>query len=825
MAEFEQIPLFNPENAGETAASKPKQRGGVDVPQQESIPLPPRDVMPVEIVASKHLDDLISKTGELVSKLGGVTELYSQQNTLLKDQHRTLNSMADSTDKIRTNEEGRNRATQEYLKLIDRAQKGHKGEIDALMRQSGLVENISKKEIQGMTEEQRRAGGIELGGRTGYHRTRQVFRVNGQMYSLDKARDLVMRYEGGEQLSGEEKLIAEHARSRIIGGIDKPGRPLAPYGPRGILQGFGDALKTGRGVAPAELLNLAKSVELGPWGAAITALIELPRVMGFLGNQIRSSPLGQILPFYQQQLQQGQIAGGGFREGYQMYQRESPYLSNVRRIMGFGGPRSLSFDITRPNTWFDVIGQQQATQIVQGVRSRGYRGGIADALDQTIASSIRDLGISPDSALNLLDVSVRQSGETIRQFRQELKDFDVAARAASMGQEEYMQSLMTIRSTLGTGMAYSQGQAGLSQTQLSQTVLSALPPSARRGDNLQATLGFIQQAQQQFGVIATGQPPWLGGGQFGGPGQQMAGMDYMLRLYLPMARQMGDGTEQGTLSSLAYLTGWKGNINVLHDLVRQHERGGGRGLQRGANVQQGIQTLRADIEKRRGFRGGEWTSKARRDSFLSWQAHAAGQVIHGGVGEAMHGAGQLIKGIGFGGKPPEESFHSREEALTWAHIQGQSDSGLYITHAPVQMPDGTWKIRLSRKGATRMSSVIAARENFLQTYGDALNTRQKRFFEQHISDQKFNVQRFLRHQGLIGSKSSPWGTNANVAGIVEVRLHPKDKKHLQVRTKSVNSNAAARLAADQGYVPTPDAYDSQNRTDRMTGIPNDFDLG
>ena len=136
---------------------------------------------------------------------------------------------------------------------------------------------------------------------------------------------------------------------------------------------------------------------------------------------------------------------------------------------GFGAGVGARFDAFRLGlNPFDMITGEVAQAIVQGVRQEGFRGQIGDAMNEAVRGVVNDLGISPDSAIQLFAQAVRKTGEEIATARERFEGFDDAARSLSMSVQEYTQIYLSQVETL-SAQGFGRGAPGFSQALIQAT--------------------------------------------------------------------------------------------------------------------------------------------------------------------------------------------------------------------------------------------------------------------------------------------------------------------------------------------------------------------
>lgn len=182
---------------------------------------------------------------------------------------------------------------------------------------------------------------------------------------------------------------------------------------------------------------------------------------------------------------QGQVTGGGFGEG----------------IAARGEARRLSINP------FDMMDQRTATQIVAGIRGRGFTGELGRALQDTVGDVFQDLGTDVEESMEMLSTVVRANVMSIDEFRDTMRDLDTQAKATGL-------SVKTIQSNLKSAMEVA-GAAGGRQAM--GTAMANQEVFNQVFANLSGLLGpgrlpEVLMPVMQRGAILSGVPGWLAGG-------------------------------------------------------------------------------------------------------------------------------------------------------------------------------------------------------------------------------------------------------------------------------------------------------------------------
>jgi hypothetical protein len=236
-----------------------------------------------------------------------------------------------------------------------------------------------------------------------------------------------------------------------------------------------DQVRSGRGLSVGETMGALRGVSLGPIGVAMAAIAGLPRVIDGLERTFRSTvgvPLGQ----YQESRQLGMITGQGGREGF--------------------GMRAQAFRMGMNP--FDLVSRQMALEIQRGLASEGFRGGVRDALSETVIGAVNDIGIDHAQAIQLVTEAYRNSNMTIQEIGRELRQFDDIARSTGRSVQDVAESMGAL-----TGFAQQQG-AGADASNIAAAILQSFPQQFQ-GAEIQQLIS--NEAVQGFAAARLGVMP------------------------------------------------------------------------------------------------------------------------------------------------------------------------------------------------------------------------------------------------------------------------------------------------------------------------------
>lgn len=79
---------------------------------------------------------------------------------------------------------------------------------------------------------------------------------------------------------------------------------------------------------------------------------------------------------------------------------------------------------------FDLVGDKEAMQIVQGVRGAGFRGGEARGLEESIRDMVNDLGVGVEDAMKIAIPAIKEAGMSTDQLSEQMKTLDDTAKSA-----------------------------------------------------------------------------------------------------------------------------------------------------------------------------------------------------------------------------------------------------------------------------------------------------------------------------------------------------------------------------------------------------------
>lgn len=93
---------------------------------------------------------------------------------------------------------------------------------------------------------------------------------------------------------------------------------------------------------------------------------------------------------------------------------------------------------------FDLVGDKEAQEIVQGVRGEGFRGDSAGNVEQAIAGMVDDLGIGVQDAMKIAIPAIKEAGFSTTQLSVAVGDLDDQAKASHTSVTELTNTLGTL---------------------------------------------------------------------------------------------------------------------------------------------------------------------------------------------------------------------------------------------------------------------------------------------------------------------------------------------------------------------------------------------
>lgn len=172
-----------------------------------------------------------------------------------------------------------------------------------------------------------------------------------------------------------------------------------------------------------------------------------------IGEVIGDTFQNQVMGRYQGAVAEGQVQGGGFREGV--------------------AARLRSFRVgLNP---FDMITGEIANQIVTGVRQQGFSGRQGESIQDAVADTFKDLGTSIESTIQIYTEAVRLNGETVDHTREILENFDTTAQDLGLSVQEVANRFQQISGTVGAL------GAGAQTSNVANALLRATPAGVDAG--------------------------------------------------------------------------------------------------------------------------------------------------------------------------------------------------------------------------------------------------------------------------------------------------------------------------------------------------------
>jgi phosphotransferase system HPr-like phosphotransfer protein len=157
---------------------------------------------------------------------------------------------------------------------------------------------------------------------------------------------------------------------------------------------------------------------------------------------------------------------------------------------------------------FDALTRRDAVMISDSIRRTGFTGEIADAWQDAVGDVIIDTGLKGEAALEAMNTSAFQLGQTAAQFRESMRDIDDIAKDTNMSVEAAAKSVQGLQliaaQTGGTAAITAAGPAA-------DALMRALSPQGRAPLGIFGTGGLGASAFAQ-----TPEQRQMLGMQFGG---------------------------------------------------------------------------------------------------------------------------------------------------------------------------------------------------------------------------------------------------------------------------------------------------------------------
>lgn len=471
-------------------------------------------------------------------------------------------------------------------------------------------------------------------------------------------------------------------------------------------------------VRNAERLRLAQEAgdvgmlgggPMGRWGMRGAARLAqfLPTAGQFLGvaEVVRDIFQNQIMGRIQGTTRTGQITGGGFGEGLRA--RWQAFTLGLSPI--------------------DMITGQQAQEIVQGTRQRGFRGRQAEEIQRAVADTVADLGITIESSINLYTDAIRLQGETVDEVRERLEDFDDAAREAGVSVQEFTDRFIQIQQQVGAAGA---GQA-------SGVVAGALTRATPAGVDAGLYGQVFERARGEIAASMGVPINMLTSQQYAqaayGPGLEQA-IERQQRLAASLVGDDPNAIATWLANSSPYFQGM--DVRQIQRILDQINN------QRGPSAQmnferEGRRAMRAEVQA--GRRMGRQTIR-------------------------MEDVQARIRGVD---RDDWRDFLEREYG-----IKGDTEYQRFIDAFREQGGRGEYTVEGGRAFLPR-DELERIRRQSLDRLRPDLRQEDIAHFERNIRNRQFNVQHFIdRIRDEKGRRSGPEVDLANNFGSVTIRLRP-----------------------------------------------------
>lgn len=247
---------------------------------------------------------------------------------------------------------------------------------------------------------------------------------------------------------------------------EQTGAGASRFDLRGQIAELKETLSEGDITEPSTILAILKKNPL--IAAASLGLSQIPnmesRGMGIsipmLGRfQVPGSDFGNVI-------REGQVTGGGYREGL--------------------GARWDAFRMgLNP---FDIMSKEVSAAIVRGVRSRGFTGALGDAFQDAVGDIYQDTGLDPEMVMGMGDQFARRN--QLEQFRALIGGMDDLAKETNRSITDVAAGFEELRKMFETFGGF--GTAGPNAQALNETLLKQFPGLAE--EEMAGLRGWMGQA-------------------------------------------------------------------------------------------------------------------------------------------------------------------------------------------------------------------------------------------------------------------------------------------------------------------------------------------
>lgn len=188
-------------------------------------------------------------------------------------------------------------------------------------------------------------------------------------------------------------------------------------------------------------------------------------------------------------------------------------LTSVGRMTGEGSGAGLATMFSGMKLGanpFDLISMQMAQEIVKGVRSKGFRGQIADAVAGSVGSIVNNLGINWEDALSTVDDTIRSGSNSLKEMNDKLASLTNLMDTFSITAKNTQQSVQNIVDSFNQLRGPALAQGGQKGVQTAGVIAQAFPDLFKNISKDQLTalnnLMLDPQLNRMFALMGGGNP-------------------------------------------------------------------------------------------------------------------------------------------------------------------------------------------------------------------------------------------------------------------------------------------------------------------------------
>jgi hypothetical protein len=465
---YEQLPLFGDEDPRRQEREEQQRRRleNNDVLDELRINNPSR----------LNVDEVDRARSELEASLARLTQLQERQTVASERTAKNIDDELKARERIRNIERQRLETTERRERIETRMRRLEDEGINALREEARLL---------GVRDQ----GRYHFGRRFGQEAmTEQEFR------EMIAQRGGHPDYEAFRTTLQDQRMMQERRGRKTF----SPGEVLGALAQGNIGAAVGELLQQPDWRATRRIMEQATRA-----GAAVEAS-SIPGA-GMLGRAIPGVASYMLTPaaayaaqrvFRQANAAQRQFQLEGMAGGLQGTEAIGETLRGRIQAFQMGGLNP-----------FDIMTREIAREIARGVRSRGFRGEVAQAWTDSVGDVVSDLGINAGEALEAMNVAVDQLGMNAGEFREMMDSLDDVAKTTGDSVENVRRRTMDLAQALGT--IGGTGAGAMAPVAIA-TIQGAIPRGTPARDQIAQAIGQRETLAALQPMFGTGEfvAPW-----------------------------------------------------------------------------------------------------------------------------------------------------------------------------------------------------------------------------------------------------------------------------------------------------------------------------